>query len=1152
MASLKEKLNDGISKIVYEIEDIGYEKLSLEIHKSRDEEEKLIKIFEELERDLESEKLQKSTLEMKRNILECAKIYREYQDFSKEVQGLEIQLEILKKKNEDLAPERNNLGYTLKRHYEHEHEKVLTVKEEIEERMHFLDSEKKNSERNIKSLNDQLNRSSLEKGEMKARLESFEEAEKRFNEKYQEGFARNITGYYGSSLLQEAELNYEKQLEASKKRIAELNKFLREKEEETRKKDRDEKDYIDKNAKAQESLSRTREELEQYEKQLEELRDILKYIDFSEERLFDKEEIISEFNRKTELIKDEQLKLNFSLQKEREELRKLQTGKIAELPPEIEAEFIKRDIHIVYGIEWLRKNSNSVEVNEELVKNNPFIPYSLIMPSRDIEKLEKEPVESFTSYPVLIIRREDLDNALTQENCKVITLGKVSFLVSFNSRLIDENELISLIDNKKFEIGELESRLQERQESLDFYEHKRNTVIYSIVDRKKYNETKDKEKTLAKEIEDAEKTLYELRKEIGVIRKSAEEGESELQRSTSEEAFLGRKLETLKELKEKYYEYCNSKEKYAALEEEMEDIRGKIYEEETNVRNLTAEKSSQEDRRRDYIQKADEINRKINIYAGYREGSIIEKDIEDIEARYESITKNISDDEKSLETQLEKANSRFKAKETELTEKQKEYSLEERQFREEQYDLFKEKQLKKEIRNTEDNIVSVNKKLNECSTEKALTRQKTENYMEDLKKNFHRENPKDRSEIKEINFDEKISGKEYEKKELEKVLEKLLDKIRKVESNSTSLAEYSHFRISEETDIQVEVNELDRFRGELVRDYRASLQAGSESKGRLDKEIERVIRKEIFSQDDFFRKPLDKLEELSQDPDYLLENLNITISSYNSLLEKLKADIELINKEKENVLQNLFDYIFEIHENIGKIDRNSSINIRGRSIKMLRIIMPVWEDNKALYRLKLNDLLERVTDRALDRMEKNENAEEVISTEITTKNLYNEVVSISSIEIKLYKIEEEREYPISWDEVSKNSGGEGFLSAFVILSSLLSYMRRDDTDIFAEKESSKVLLMDNPFAQTNAEHLLKPLMEIAKKSNTQLICLSGLGGESILNRFDNIYVLNLISSKLKGGMQFLKGEHKKGDEPSEVMVSSNFRITEEIEQMELF
>ena len=85
-----------------------------------------------------------------------------------------------------------------------------------------------------------------------------------------------------------------------------------------------------------------------------------------------------------------------------------------------------------------------------------------------------------------------------------------------------------------------------------------------------------------------------------------------------------------------------------------------------------------------------------------------------------------------------------------------------------------------------------------------------------------------------------------------------------------------------------------------------------------------------------------------------------------------------------------------------------------------------------------------------------------------------------------------------------------------------------------------------------AEQVLKPLMEIAKKSNTQLVCLSGLGGDSIYNRFDNIYVLNLISSKLRGGVQFLHGEHLKGEEAEEVMEASQFKITEEIDQMDLF
>ena len=60
--------------------------------------------------------------------------------------------------------------------------------------------------------------------------------------------------------------------------------------------------------------------------------------------------------------------------------------------------------------------------------------------------------------------------------------------------------------------------------------------------------------------------------------------------------------------------------------------------------------------------------------------------------------------------------------------------------------------------------------------------------------------------------------------------------------------------------------------------------------------------------------------------------------------------------------------------------------------------------------------------------------------------------------------------------------------------------------------------MDNPFAQANAEHLLKPLMNLAEKTNTQLICLTGLGGESIYNRFDNIYVLNLIEAHLGYGI----------------------------------
>lgn len=242
----------------------------------------------------------------------------------------------------------------------------------------------------------------------------------------------------------------------------------------------------------------------------------------------------------------------------------------------------------------------------------------------------------------------------------------------------------------------------------------------------------------------------------------------------------------------------------------------------------------------------------------------------------------------------------------------------------------------------------------------------------------------------------------------------------------------------------------------------------------------------------------------------------------------------------------LEDYVKEVHLNLAKIDHNSTITIRERPVKMLKIKLPEWEENEKLYQIRLQDMVDEITQKGIILFEQNENAQEYFGTRITTRNLYDTVVGVGNVQIRLYKIEEQREYPITWAEVARNSGGEGFLSAFVVLSSLLYYMRRDDTDLFADRNEGKVLLMDNPFAQTNAAHLLKPLMDMARKTNTQLICLTGLGGESIYNRFDNIYVLNLIAASLRSGMQYLKADHMRGSEP-ETMIVSQIEVMEQQE-----
>ena len=57
-------------------------------------------------------------------------------------------------------------------------------------------------------------------------------------------------------------------------------------------------------------------------------------------------------------------------------------------------------------------------------------------------------------------------------------------------------------------------------------------------------------------------------------------------------------------------------------------------------------------------------------------------------------------------------------------------------------------------------------------------------------------------------------------------------------------------------------------------------------------------------------------------------------------------------------------------------------------------------------------------------------------------------------------------------------------SKSIFASFLLYYMRRDETDIFADRNEGKVLIMDNPFSQTNAANLLTPMMDMARKNST--------------------------------------------------------------------
>ena len=433
----------------------------------------------------------------------------------------------------------------------------------------------------------------------------------------------------------------------------------------------------------------------------------------------------------------------------------------------------------------------------------------------------------------------------------------------------------------------------------------------------------------------------------------------------------------------------------------------------------------------------------------------------------------------------------------------------------------------------------------------AVAQEKLRELHEQLQSRCQESKPVEKEKLTNLDFHKRTTAQQLKKQNKQSELKALEDKIRGYQGSLESLAEYEDYTVSAGQEALLEEKmdwntlseeELTKYKGMLLRDYKQKNEQEFQAREVVGNVLHEMARQESF-QDDFFLRPIRTLLELVGNAPDLQKQLTIISDSYESMIQKLEVDISMVQVEKSRVLELLTDYIREIHENLGKIDKNSTITVRGRNIKMLTIRQPLWEENQDVYEQKVQDLLEEVTKQGLALLEENNNLEELMGIFINTNNLYNSVVGNGNVEIRLYKIEEQKEYPIRWSDVAKNSGGEGFLSAFIVLTSLLYYMRRDDSDIFADRNEGKVLVMDNPFAQTNASHLLKPLMDMAKKTNTQLICLSGLGGDSIYNRFDNIYVLNLKASNLRGG-QYLQGQHLRGQEP-DTMIAARVHVEQQ-------
>lgn len=1172
----RERQEEGRKKLQEELEFLKYEQLSCEFHEKNREKRNHASNREMIDLEKESLLRKQQKIQKKVHVFLCAKQQEMVNEDKQEWEIRKEKAAISRTKEENLEPERNRIGGQLSGYYEYRLSDNKEKQEAIKKQKLQIRKDISQQKDILNEYREKTKKITESKGSFRSLVRGYDNIEIKYNSNYRENLSRNILGVYEAGMLDIKQEMYDKE---QKKSIQE-NKEQKEKSENTTEEiHRTERAIEEKREKyfqKDSDIKQAEKEKKGYEQELEERKDILKYLELPEEKLFAREEILHKAKIKMQELSSRRRTLEKKEDALQKEYKLLVSGRVMELPDNLKEEFEKLDVPVVYGMEWLKKNGFTEKKNKEIVSQNPFLPYALILTRQELKKLAERNGETYTSFPVPIIERENLESIKLDRTQSFVKMQDIHFYILFNENLLDEEKMEIMIEQKQKDIADIRETMQICKNEYEDYFHRFDVIKRQAVTKENWDKIQKKLQKLEKEKEDifqniqqARDTKQSLKKNFEILQKTLRELEKKIESQAARQR-------AFKELRTAYAEYEENNKKLQEYEREEERLENrqhlteeKISQLEENYRELSGQENSlfrEEESIQNSCQKFaayKEINR--NVKAGKLLGvdstlrtdnnsgvKIIpsEAEVLKLEARYEAVTADISQELKELELEEEKALTRYHKSFGELRELCQKYNLKNSEWQNIIYDKREQLYQEAELEDYDKKIERKANLLNEEDKKIGILNSQLEGILKQIVSECGKGNPLEEEKISQKDLESAKNQTKYQLSELERKIAFSEKAIQKYRENLTALSEYNNFSADEEIHFEQDFKkmsekELRDFKGMLIRDYNDIIRCVQKCRETLAQTLNKIARQEAF-QDASYKTPLENMLKVCDNAAKVLRQLNITLESYDSLMKQLEVDISLVETEKKNVTELLEDYVQNIHKNLEKIGRNSTIKIREKSIKMLKVILPVWEDNEKLYSLRLSDLVDEITEEGIRLFENNENAQEYIGRKVTSKNLYDTVVGTGNVQIQLYKIEEQREQQISWNQVAKNSGGEGFLSAFVILSSLLDYMRKDDSDIFMDKNEGKVLLMDNPFAQTNAEHLLKPLMNLADKTNTQLICLTGLGGESIYNRFDNIYVLNLIEAHLRNGIQYLRPEHKKGEE---VKVETILPTHIEVEEM---
>lgn len=814
----------------------------------------------------------------------------------------------------------------------------------------------------------------------------------------------------------------------------------------------------------------------------------------------------------------------------------------------VKEELYMKGVDLVLGIEHLLNLDVKKAEKERVVQINPLISFSLIVEENEIAKIKQvvSRIKHNISIPIFFLKKSALSNLEHKES--FFALNDDYYVFRKLETMLTEEDWRNLGD----ELNQHLIAIQEQKEELQKERHRFITIQKRVVDFfERYGEKSEdgllRQRTqLEKCIADNFAIIRGREDKLNDLQTEANKVKREKDHTNQEWNTVEQLIKMIKAFIDNYQNIKRDKEEKEKLDMEINQMQDKIDNDEDSLdleanklNNLMIQVEQIKESRKKLKQEQIDFQLEDIINADHTNKSTYVKNLEILRQRKQEISA-----EEDRKREIEERILTLKEELNEVHEEIKilGYSLEfaEKNYRGFDQRLLEEYELHRDI--YREDLEKAKGKRERIKSGIFSAEKMIQFHLEQIKDTFDQDEPFLYGSDLEIEYDyykkqlgrtkEKMNKLQEEISQIDFILQRYalaLDDIELIADQFTHKDDVDELELSEWN----QKNPTKTFRA-LESQWKESHSLLGTKERKIESEIESLMQEVKKTKNSTLitmsRKLKPFLEENRMEYDKLIEHFVRMLDTIEDYKESLIIKKEDALRSEEEIVDMMRLRADTLYSSIKEIEKNSIVEFKGERKPTVKIKWVREPDAQATYNFE--KYIGELVDTIIEMENKGVPGKEIdnyTKKELRMEKILNCYALMDKCDLRVWK---PRNDILSgyvtyehWDQAAAWSGGETSSFKMTMFISFNNLLRKKKT---SRENTGKVIIVDNPFGKASSRHVIAPMVDLAKKTNTQLFCLTDIDNDDVLNSFETVisnkYVANFGRANLHSDVKYKKTE----------------------------